>query len=38
MIFGAIMIRLVKVDNGFKIHIFTIINIKDMKYERRKQP
>ena len=27
---------LVKGDNGFKVRIFNIIDIKDMKYQKRK--
>ena len=27
---------LIKADNGFKIHIFNIIDVKDIKYERQK--
>ena len=27
---------LIKANNGFKIHIFSIIVVKDIKYERQK--
>ena len=33
-----VYLGLVKTDNGFKIHIFNIIDVKNMKCKRQKYP